>query len=131
MVSSTFELFDVNLYIPEIQVALKLAPSINLAAKGFAAKDFEEALFPFPSAPTLKGFASYVKREIIPRISASLDFDVPLKVPSGGLNLAIPTLSANGLNFGGFSSGSTQLFPPSIDLDDVEVMSMCWFGIKS
>jgi hypothetical protein len=126
MVSLTKELFDVNAYLPEIQVALQLAPSVDLTAKNFGANDIQEALFPFP-VPTLQSFASFIKRQIIPKITDVLDFDVSVgtsKSPAGGLTLDVPTLSANGLDFGTFSTDSTQLFPPSIDIDDVQVSSM-------
>lgn len=95
-----------------------------MAAFSFGAKDIQEALFPFP-APTIKSFASYIKRELIPKIAAAMDFDVSLSAPTGGLSLEKPNLNAGGLDFGSFGSNSTRLFPPSISVDDVDVSSEC------
>lgn len=123
MNSMTKKLFDINAYIPEIQVALKLAPSLDLTASGFSAADLQEALFPFP-VPSIRSFASFVKREIIPQIKAVMDFGVGIdtsKAPFGGLSIDTPSLDGSGFNFGTFSNKSTQLFPPSVNLDSVQV----------
>ena len=118
---SSNELFDVTLYLPEIQVALQLAPSVDLTAQGFGAKDIQNALFP-TRVPTVKSLASFIKRKIIPQIRNALDFDVDVSPSAiGGLTVDTPTLGASGFDFGKFSDTSTQSFPPSADISDVEV----------
>jgi hypothetical protein len=139
MESATKKLFDVKLYLPEIQVALQLSPSVDLTAKRFMAQNIRDALFPNP-VPTVKSFSSFIKRKIIPQIKNALtDFDLTLSPPSttaiigsggatgggggGGFTLDTPTIGQSGTNFGTFSETSTQLFPPSIDIDSIQV----WF----
>jgi hypothetical protein len=116
----TKEIFKVGSFLAELQVAFNLAPSLNFAAKGFDASSIQEALFPNP-VPTLRSFASFIKREIMSKIRAVMDFSVPVDVIAGGLTVETPTFSANGVDFGNFSVDSTQLFPPSINLDVVQV----------
>ena len=117
---STFEIFDVSIYLSEIQVALNLAPSVDLAASGFSAKDISEALFPDP-VPTIKSFAVFIKNELVPKIIAALDFGVEVEGLPGGLSFDTPTLDGNGTNLGAFDPGSTRLFPPSVSVDNLRV----------
>ena len=118
---STKEIFDVSSYLPEIQVALQLAPTTSLSASGFRMDNIQDALFP-GKVPTVKSLASFLKRKIIPQIRKILDFDVDVSPPTvGGLTKSTPTLGVNGFDFGAFSETSTRLFPPSIDVNDVKV----------
>lgn len=122
MDSSTKEIFDVTLYLPEIQVALELAPSVDLTSSSFSKKDIQDALFPNQAA-TVKSFSSFLKRKIIPPIRNALyDFNVGVSpVTTKGLTVDTPTLGAKGFDFGTFNEASTRLFPPTVDIRDVEV----------
>ena len=107
----TFEIFKVDNYIPQIQVALDLAPSLDLVAPKFSAKDLKESLFP-DRIPTIKSMAAFVKNKIVPKITNALDglFDVEVETPSG---VSAPTLGGSGLSAVGFNDATnTKLFPP-------------------
>lgn len=127
----TFEIFDVETYLPELQFALDLAPSINFAAPNFRVSDLYDALFP-TGIPTIKSFVSFIKKHILSKISASLDglFDAQVDVPSAGLSLPdgeLPSLGVDGINIGVYTEFNNQLFPPMIDIDAVQVRTLSVF----
>jgi hypothetical protein len=121
---STFEVFSVDNYLPEIQFSLKLSPSIDFAAPNFRTSDLYDAMFP-TSIPTIKSFGTFIKKNILPKITNALDglFDVKVEIPTVGLTVSDVSLGGSGLNIGGYTKGNTQLFPPFFDLDKVEVRS--------
>lgn len=128
MASSTFEVFDVKKYLPEIQFALDLSPSVNFAAPSFQTSDIFDALFP-SSVPTVKTMGNFVKKKVVASIASALDglFDVGVVVPTAGLTIDTPILNASGLTLGEYTDASTQVFPPVIDVDRVQV-STCDLG---
>ena len=103
----------------EIQVALQLAPSVSLASPAFGAKDIQESLFP-SQIPSVSSFASFLKRQMISKVASFLDFEVAIETPSGGF-IDTPQLGPSGLDIGPLSSSNTRLFPPSVDLDSIQV----------
>ena len=116
----TFEVFDVKNYLPEIQYSLDLTPSIEFAVPTFKAGDIYDALVP-DSTLTIKSMGKFVKKKIISKITAKLDglFSVKLDIPTEGLTIDTPELGAN-ISLGSYSESSTQLFPPTLDVDKVE-----------
>lgn len=123
LIMQTFELFDINNFLPEIQVAFELAPSKEFAASGFQAKDLFGALF--SQGPSIRSFADFVKRRIIPEIIDSLQglFNVQLSLPSDDLTATLPEVGGDGISLGEFTEESTQSFPPVVTIDKVQVRS--------
>ena len=66
---------------------------------------------------------AFVKRQLIPKLIDQLKglFDVEVDMSTGGLTIDEPNLGDSGLSLGDYSSESTQLFPPRVDLDKVRV----------
>jgi hypothetical protein len=120
----TFEVFRVEKYLPEIQFSLKLSPSIDFAASNFRTSDLYDAMFP-TSIPTIKSFGAFIKKNILLKISNALNglFDAKVAIPTEGLTVDAVSLGGEGLNIGVYTEGSTQLFPPVVDIDKVEVRS--------
>ena len=117
------EVFRIDKYLPEIQVALNLATSTDLSAKNFGPQDIFNALFPNPSFPSLTSLLSFAKREILDQIN--LDFASELTVPPLDISSPTrPTIDSDGFSFGTFSEDSTQLFPPAVDLDSISVSTL-------
>lgn len=118
---TTFEVFDPKKYLPEIQFAFDLSPSLGLASPNFKPSDIMGSLYP-SKIPNLTDLVSYVKKKIVPDIISTLRglFDVKLDTSTTGLSVDEPSLGDNGLNLGDFSSSSTMVFPPKIDLDRVQ-----------
>ena len=119
---TTFEIFSVNNYLPEIQFALDLAPAVEFAASNFQAADLFDALFP-TSIPTVKSFGAFVKKEIMSKIRLALDglFDAKVNVPTIGLSVDEVTFGVDGINLGVYTEHNNRLFPPVVDLDVVQV----------
>lgn len=117
---SSFEIFDVKDYLPELQFALGSSPSIEFAPPTFKASDIFEAFVP-DSTLTLKAMGKFVKKKIISKITNVLDglFSVEVDIPTGGLTNDLPTLGAS-ISLGSYSESSTQLFPPTLDVESVE-----------
>ena len=122
---ATFEVFDINNYLPEIQFALDLAPAAEFAAPSFRAADLFDAIFP-TSIPTVKSFGSFVKKEIMSQIKLALDglFDAKVNVPTLGLSVDEVSFGVDGINLGEYSERNNRLFPPMIDVDVIEVSSL-------
>lgn len=120
----TFEVFRVEKYLPEIQFSLKLSPSIDFAASNFRTSDLYDAMFP-TSIPTIKSFGAFIKKNILLKISNALNglFDAKVAIPTDGLTVDAVSLGGEGLIIGVYTEGSTQLFPPVVDIDKVEVRS--------
>jgi hypothetical protein len=121
----SFEIFDVKNFLPELQFSLDLCPSVNFAAPNFRASDLYDALFP-TNIPTIKSFASFIKKDILAKLSASLDglFAANVDVPTTGLSLPhgeLPSLGVDGINIGVYTEFNNELFPPLIDIDAVQV----------
>jgi hypothetical protein len=121
----TFEVFNVDRYLPEIQFSLKLSPSIEFSAPNFRASDLYDAMFP-TSIPTIKSFGAFIKKNILSKISNALVglFDAKVEIPTEGLTVNNVSLGGEGLNIGVYTEGNTQLFPPVVDVDKVEVRSL-------
>ncbi len=124
MSSSTFEVFEVKKYLPEIQFALDLSPTVDFAASRFQTSDIFDALFP-SSVPTVKTMGNFVKKKIIASIASALDglFDVVVDIPTVGLTIDTPILNSSGLTLGEYTDASTRVFPPVIDVDKLQVSS--------
>ena len=121
----TFEEFDIDKYLPDIQYALDLTPSINFAVPNFKPSDLYDALFP-SNLPTLKSFASWIKKHILEKIRGAIGglFDAKIDIPTIGLSLPdgkLPSLSMDGVNMGVYTRFNNELFPPMIDVDAVQV----------
>ena len=114
-------LFRVKDYLPEIQFAFDLSPSVDLASRKFKPSDLQDALFSDPR-PTIKSFASFLKKNILDEIKTSLSglFSTTLDVPAGGLTVSEPSFGADGPSFGEYSNISTRAFPPSVNVDAVD-----------
>ena len=121
MDGSTFEVFDVTKYLPEIQFALDLAPSLNFAASNFRASDIFDALFP-TSIPTIKSFGVFIKKTIMSKIQLALDglFDAQVDIPTTGLSVDRVSLGVDGINLGAYTESNNKLFPPMVDVDAVK-----------
>ncbi len=122
--TSSGEVFDIEKYLPEIQYALKLSPSVDFAASNFQSSDLFDALFP-SSIPSVKAMGNFVKKKIIAKITTALEglFDVGIDVPGVDLGLSVsqPILNGSGASFGVYTEDSTKLFPPVLDVDAVQV----------
>ena len=118
----TFEVFDIDNYLPEIQFSLDLAPSIEFAAPNFRPSDLFDAMFP-TSIPTLQSFISFVKKDIMSKIRLALDglFDAKVDVPTTGLSVDEVSFGVDGINLGEWTEFNNELFPPMIDIDAVQV----------
>ena len=123
----TFEgkIFRVQDFLPELQFALDLSPGVEFPAGSFRTADLYDALFPSGNVQSLKSFGSFIKKKVVSKISNALIglFDVMTDVPSTGLTVDEVKLGGTGLSLGDYSSTSTQLFPPAIDVDTVQVSS--------
>jgi hypothetical protein len=119
---ATFEIFEVERYLPELQVALGLSPSIEFAPSNFRPADLYDALLSTP-VPTIKSFGEYMKKHVVKKISKALKglFSVKVDIPSYGLSGENLTLGGDGLEAGGYTERNNQLFPPVIDVDQVQV----------
>ena len=117
----TFEVFDVDNYLPEIQFSLDLAPSVDFAAPSFRVPDLFDALYP-TSLPTIKSFGSFIKKNIMSKIQIALDglFDAQVDIPTTGLSVDEVSFGINGPNLGEYSERNNRLFPPMIDVDAVQ-----------
>ena len=116
---ATFEVFRVENYIPEVQYALDLSPSVEQAAPNFMASDIYDALV--PSGPlTVEGLAKYAKKKILPKIVNATGglFPIPLGDSSteGGDDEGSDTESDEE----GDDECDTLLFPPTFNIDDAE-----------
>ena len=118
----TFEVFDINNYLPEIQFSLDLAPSINFAAPNFRASDLFDAVFP-KSFPTVKSFGSFIKKAILSKIRQALSglFDTKVNIPTIGLSVDDVSFGFDGFSLGNYTEFNNELFPPMIDVDAVQV----------
>ena len=125
----TFEVFDIDHFLPEIQFALDLCPAVDFAAPNFRASHIFDALFP-KSVPTVKSFGSFIKKNIMSKLRTALDglFDVNVDVPAVGLSVTEITFGGpDGVNLGEYTESNNKLFPPLIDIDAVQV-SVCSLG---
>lgn len=113
MRSDTNEVFDVEKYLPEIQFALDLSPSVEFSSPNFNPSDIFDSLYP-SSIPSVKAMVEFVKKQIVPKLIEKLSglFDVQIGASSGGMSVDTPTVGNSGLSLGDFSNSSTQLFPP-------------------
>ena len=109
----TFEVFDVEKYLPEIQFALDLSPSLQFPSPSFTPADIFDSLYP-SSVPSVRAMVEFVKKQIVPELIGKLSglFDVQIGGSSGGMSVDTPTIGNSGLSLGNFSDSSTQLFPP-------------------
>ena len=124
---TTFEVFDIKSYLPQIQFSLDLAPSVNFAAPNFRASDLFDAIFP-TSIPTLKSFGSFIKKNILSKIRLALDglFDAKVDIPTAGLSVEEVSFGVDGINLGVYTEFNTELFPPMVDIDVLQVrLSFC------
>ena len=124
----TFEVFDIHSYLPEIQFALDLAPSVNFAAPSFRTSDLFDALFP-TSIPTIKSFGSFVKKNIMSKIRLALDglFDAKVNIPTTGLSVDEVSFGLDGISLGNYTEFNNKLFPPIIDVDVVQASLLLLF----
>ena len=118
----TFEVFNIDNYLPEIQFSLDLAPSIDFAAPNFRGSDLFDAMFP-TAFPTLQSFILFIKKNIMSKIQLALDglFDAKVDVPTTGLSVDEVDFGVSGPNLGEWSEFNNELFPPMIDVDVVQV----------
>lgn len=118
---TTFEVFNIHNYLPELQFALGLSPAANFAAPNFRASDLFDALFP-ASIPTVKSFGTFIKKSVMSKIQTALNglFDVKVNVPTAGLSVDEITFGVDGFNMGEYSATNNKLFPPSIDVDALQ-----------
>ena len=125
----TFEIFDIDFYLPEIQFALDLAPSVNFAAPSFRTPDLFDALFP-ASIPTVKSFGSFIKKKIISKIRLALDglFEAKVNIPTTGLSVDEVSFGVDGINLGNYTEFNNKLFPPMIDVDVVQASCFFYFN---
>lgn len=100
------EVFDVRKYLPDLQFALDLSPSVDFAASMFRASDLYDALFPSGNHQSLKTFGKYVKKNIIAEIMDALNglFDVKTCVPAIGLTVDEVILGGGGLSLGNYTN---------------------------
>lgn len=119
---TTFEVFDIRNYLPEIQFSLDLAPSVDFAAPNFRPSDLFDALFP-TLIPTIKSFGLFIKKDIISKIQLALDgmFDAKVNVPTLGLSVNQTSFGVDGIDLGMYTERNNRLFPPKIDIDTVQV----------
>ena len=120
---NTFEVFHIDNYLPEIQVALELSPTVDFAASNFGSSDIFDALYP-TAIPTIKSFGSFIKKSIVSKIQDALDglFDVTIDVPpTTGLTNDGGFLGVDGVDIGVYSEFNNRLFPPVIDIDALKV----------
>lgn len=116
---SSKELFRLEKYLPDIQVALNLAVSTDLSALRFGPQDILEALLPNPSFPSLRALADFAKKELL---DLDLAFAADLNVPPLDISSStVPTIGPDGFVFGNLSVDSTRLFPPAVDLNSIQV----------
>lgn len=117
------KIFLVQDFLPELQYAFDLSPDVKFSAEGFSAADLYDAIFPSGNVQSLKSFGSFIKKKVVSKISNALNglFDVTTHVPSVGLTVDEVILDGTGLSLGDYSNSSTQLFPPAIDVDSVQV----------
>jgi len=117
----TFEVFDPEKYLAEIQFALDISPSVSFAAPGFKSSDILDSLYP-SSVSSVKAMLAFAKKQLVPKLIDQLSglFDVEIDMSTGGLTLDDPNLGNSGLSLGNYSGASTQLFPPRINLDNVQ-----------
>ena len=101
-----------------IEFALDLSPDVKFASPNFKSSDILESLYP-SSVPSIKAMVAFVKKQLIPKLIGQLSglFDVEVDLSTGGLTIDEPNLGGAGLSLGNYSSESTQLFPPRVDLD--------------
>ena len=127
----TSEVFDVDHYLPEIQFALDLSPSVDFPAQNFRSHHIFDALFP-KSAPTIKSFGSFIKKNIMAQIQTSLDglFDVKVDFPTAGLSVNEIKFGVDGVDFGEYTESNTKLFPPVFDIDSVQVRFFFHFHLS-
>jgi hypothetical protein len=119
---STFEVFDVKNFLPELQFSLDLSPSVDFAAPNFKASDVFDALLS-TSIPTIKSFGSFIKKAVMSKIQDALDglFDAKVNMPTLGLTVDEVTFGSNGFNLGQYSEFNNRLFPPIVDVDALQV----------
>ena len=118
----TFEVFDIENYLPELQFSLDLAPKVEFAAPNFRASDLFDAVFP-TSLPTLQSFISFMKKDIMSKIQIALDglFEAKVNVPTAGLSVDAVSFGEDGINLGEWTEFNNKLFPPMINVDVVQV----------
>ena len=121
--STTKEIFNIFKWLPEIQYAFDLSTSVALTAENFHSSDLYAALYP-NAIPSVKSVANFVKAKIIKEITESLDnvFDVGIDISTVGLEIDEDEAMLGGtLSLGNFSDASTQLFPPRVSIDNIQV----------
>lgn len=118
----SFDIFDVKNFLPELQFALDLSPSVDFSAFNFKASDLFDALLP-TSLPTVKSFGSFIKKEILSKLRAALAglFDTKVNIPTIGLSVDDISFGLDGFKLGNYSEFNNRLFPPMIDVDALQV----------
>lgn len=117
----TNEIFNVENYLPEIQVAFDLVPSAEFAAPSFRLADLKELLS--PKVPSVRAFADMIKSRIVKDVREALSglFSTPVDLPGfdafklGGNDSDTPGLS--------WPTDSTRAFTPKISADNINGFS--------
>jgi hypothetical protein len=123
----SFEIFNVDNFLAEIQFSLGLSPSVDFSAFNFKASDLFDALFP-TSIPTVKSFGSFIKKDILSKIRDAIGglFDANVDVPTIGLSVGDLSFGLDGFDLGNYSEFNNELFPPMIDVDALQVSFFCY-----
>ena len=117
----TYEMFLVENYLFDIQVAYDVAPSVEFAAPNFGLADLKELLS--PRFPTVRAFADMVKSKIVKEIGEVLNgrFSTPVDLP-GFDSFKLGGNDSDTLDLS-WPSGSTRAFTPKISIDNIQGVS--------
>ena len=118
MDSTTSEVFNARNYLPEIQVAFDIVPSVEVAAPNYALADLREALF--PKVPSLRSFADTVKSRLVREMNEKLNGLFATTVDIQGFDqIELGGNTSSDVNIS-WPNKSTRLFTPHLSIDQVQ-----------
>lgn len=115
---STSEVFNVNNYLPSVQLAFGIIPSLEFAVPKFSLADLQETLC--PTFPSLRAFSNSVKSKLVNVVRENLNGLFNTTVNLKGFDNV--KLGGNTLSDQEFSwpIGSNKLFTPRMSIDSVQ-----------
>ena len=114
----TSEVFNVNNYLPSVQLAFGIIPSLEFAVPKFSLADLRETLC--PTFPSLRAFSNSVKSKLVNVVREKLDglFDTTVNL-KGFDNVKLGGNSSYDQEFS-WPIGSNKLFTPKMSIDSVQ-----------
>jgi hypothetical protein len=114
----TSEVFNVNNYLPSVQLVFGIIPSLEFAVPKFSLADLRETLC--PTFPSLRAFSNSVKSKLVDIVRENLNgmFDTTVNL-KGFDNVKLGGNSSSDQEFS-WPINSNKLFTPKMSIDSVQ-----------